>query len=143
MDNGQRDSVGSHASDRMLDQENALSATSGGATCDAKDVGGIGLAEGSADSLSTDPPLDVEQLLDRCMGNVEFVERVLTKFHERFSDDLEQLERDVQAGAGESVAALAHRLKGSAANVAAPELHRITAQLEELGRSPRMAEIPE
>ena len=143
MNTGQTDSNRSYVPDSMLDQRNTRWATSGGATCAARDAGGAGCAGHASASLSATPPLDVQQLLDRCLGNVEFVDRVLTKFHERFSDDLEQLERERQSGAGEAVASLAHRLKGSAANVAAPELQRISAQLEELGRLQRMAEIPE
>jgi HPt (histidine-containing phosphotransfer) domain-containing protein len=87
--------------------------------------------------------LDLQELLDRCLGNLEFAQRVLAKFEARFGDDLRQLERDQEAEAAEAIARVAHRLKGSAANVAAKDLERISARIEELGRLGRLSEIPE
>jgi HPt (histidine-containing phosphotransfer) domain-containing protein len=83
---------------------------------------------------------DYEQLLARCMGNIEFAERVLDKFQQRFAGDLDELDRLLEARQSEGLARLAHRLKGASANVSAPRLQARAARLEELARAERLDE---
>jgi len=78
--------------------------------------------------------LDVDDLVARCLGNLEFVDRVLAMFHQRCDEDLAELERAADAGDTETVVRLAHRLKGACANASAVTLR---ARAEEVERAAR------
>ncbi len=78
----------------------------------------------------------------RCLGNIDFVQRVLEKFQQRLPEELAELERLLQLGETEQLARVAHRIKGTSANVSAPGLFQAAANIEALGRSGRMADIP-
>lgn len=86
--------------------------------------------------------VDFEGLLERCMGNLDFVERVLAKFQERFPQQLAELERLLETKDAEQLALAAHRMKGNSANVSATGLQQVAAEIEELSRADRMGEIP-
>ena len=75
---------------------------------------------------------DVDDLMRRCLGNRDFAERILAMFQTRFDEDVHELERMLAAGDAESVAYLSHRLKGAAANAAAPTLKALAAEIEQL-----------
>jgi CheY-like chemotaxis protein len=77
-------------------------------------------------------PLDVPSLLDRCMGNIDFLKRLLDKFRSRVGEDIERLSQAVEAQNTQETARLAHSLKGSAANVSAITLTRLALELEQL-----------
>lgn len=87
------------------------------------------------------PVLDLEQLLDRCMGHVDFAERLLTKFESRVPAAVEQIVQGAAAGDGAGVARVAHQLKGAAANVAAGRLHRVVSDIEEASLTDALGEI--
>ena len=93
------------------------------------------------DEQGTVPPLKHEELIARCLGNLDFAERVLTKFQERFEADLVELEAELVSGNTDSVARLAHRMKGASANTAATGLQTEAACIEELARSDQKEEI--
>jgi HPt (histidine-containing phosphotransfer) domain-containing protein len=78
--------------------------------------------------------IDFDQLLARCLGNLEFAERILQIFQERFDEDLDELDRMTAAEDADGVARLAHRLKGASANAAATALQKRVAQIEQLAR---------
>jgi HPt (histidine-containing phosphotransfer) domain-containing protein len=84
--------------------------------------------------------LDYEALVDRCLGNIQFAERVLAKFLDRFGEDLKQLEEECRQQNGPEIARLAHRMKGASASVSATELSQLAADLEQLGREAQRAE---
>jgi len=86
--------------------------------------------------------LDREDLMARCMGNLEFAERILGMFQERCGEDLAQLEAAAESGDVKQVALLAHRLKGASANVAAPGMQARAAEIEAAARQEALAEIP-
>jgi two-component system sensor histidine kinase/response regulator len=98
-----------------------------------------GLAADSApstiDDTSTTPPLDCESLSERFMGDWDFVQVILGKFQEQVGTDLEQLEQNLLQHNAQQTAALAHRIKGAAANVSAVEVSRLAAELEAMGRA--------
>jgi HPt (histidine-containing phosphotransfer) domain-containing protein len=94
-------------------------------------------------SLQELAPLDVQELLDRCMGNIELAERVIAKLHSRFPEDIAELEQALQCRNGTLVASIAHRLKGTAANVAAHQLQACAAKIEESARNDRIDAIPD
>jgi len=85
--------------------------------------------------------LDVDELTERCLGHLDFLERILAKFQKHFAQDLDLLAEGVEAEDAERIAQVAHRLKGAAANVAAAGLRDQAAEIERLGRAGRLPEI--
>lgn len=86
--------------------------------------------------------LDTEELLARCMGNIEFAERLLAKFQGRLDEDLLELEAAMRVEDPDVIARVAHRIKGASANVAAHDLRKRAAEIEQLARDRALAEIP-
>jgi HPt (histidine-containing phosphotransfer) domain-containing protein len=89
-----------------------------------------------------DGVLDVEDLLARCLGNLEFAQRILGKFQERCDEDLEALEKAVFARDIDSVARLAHRMKGASANASALGLQKHASEIERAARHQALEEVP-
>lgn len=87
--------------------------------------------------------LDMDELVERCLGNLEFAERVLARFQQGFVGDLAELEEAVAAQDAAKVARLAHRLKGAAANVAAHGIRDRARAIESLARQPALDEVPQ
>ncbi len=79
-------------------------------------------------------PLDVQELLERCMGNIDLAQRVLSKLQSRFDEDMLDLENALSAENSQLIASIAHRLKGAASNVAAHDLQKCVAMIEESAR---------
>ncbi len=79
--------------------------------------------------------VDLDDLVQRCMGDRAFAATILDKFAGQAADMLEELAEALDAEALERVAALAHTLKGASANVAAQDVSRLAAELEARGKS--------
>lgn len=71
-----------------------------------------------------------EDVRDRCLGNVELIERVLTIFAEGTSSDMEALKSAIEDGDLTQTAKTAHRIKGSAANSAAYRMSAYAGKIE-------------
>jgi two-component system, sensor histidine kinase and response regulator len=80
------------------------------------------------------PPLDCASLVDRFLGDWDFVQQILGKFDQQVDTDLEQLERSLLERNIQQTTLLAHRIKGAAANVSATEISRLAGDLERMGR---------
>jgi two-component system sensor histidine kinase/response regulator len=91
------------------------------------------LARGSK-PVSGTLPLNFDDLLERCLGDRNFLEKTLIKFRDRLRDELDQIEAKLDAGDSKQVERLAHSLKGAAANLAAQPLSAAAARLESLAR---------
>ncbi|MBI3466222.1 MAG: response regulator [Planctomycetes bacterium] len=87
----------------------------------------------------TAPPFDLDTLVERCMGDHEFVERILAKFQQRAAADLQEIERSIARGDAKRTARLAHGIKGTAANLSAEPLRTLAAQLETLAEDSDLA----
>lgn len=85
---------------------------------------------------------DSEALLARCLGKIELAERILAKFNSRVDLDIAELERALASDDLNTIAQVAHRLKGASANVAADALKEKAAGIEELARRGCAGEIP-
>jgi HPt (histidine-containing phosphotransfer) domain-containing protein len=109
----------------------------GGGTVTAELFEGLG-AKPPVPSRVTGLALDVPQLLDRCLGSRQLIERVLQSYGQRFSEDLELLRVEIEAGSAEQTAKVAHRLKGASANAAALELAGLAAELEAAARDEQL-----
>jgi HPt (histidine-containing phosphotransfer) domain-containing protein len=79
--------------------------------------------------------MDYEALKARCLGNLNLVERILSKFATQLDADVDALETAYKAGDAESFALVAHRIKGMSANVEARSLYEIAAAAERAARN--------
>jgi HPt (histidine-containing phosphotransfer) domain-containing protein len=91
-------------------------------------------ASSIANALGVEKPLDREELVRRCLGRIELAERLLKSFESRFPEDLSRIEECLLAGDSTELTRLVHQLKGSAANVSAPELHMVMTRMEQAVR---------
>jgi Amt family ammonium transporter len=74
--------------------------------------------------------LDMEQLVQRCMGKADFARRLLNVFSTSADESADQLALCASEKRCEDIARTAHALKGSASNIAAARLSEAAAQLE-------------
>ena len=93
-------------------------------------------------SIHESAPINTQELVERCMGNIDLAERVLAKLQSRFDEDLAGLEQALSAKDGRRIASIAHRLKGAAANVAARDLQKYAAEIEDLANKNMLADLP-
>ncbi len=76
-----------------------------------------------------------QRLIDRCMGKLELAERLVKILAEGLPSDLINLQSAMDSGDIAKVASLAHRMKGTAANMCAERLSNAAANLERAARS--------
>jgi HPt (histidine-containing phosphotransfer) domain-containing protein len=76
--------------------------------------------------------IDTDELLGRCMGRIDFMERVLNRFLDASDKELADIEQALESGDHTELARVAHRLSGSALNVSAKPLATKAKQLEQL-----------
>jgi len=86
-------------------------------------------------------PLDLADLMERCLGHLELAERLLKSFESRFWPEVLQLEEALAAEDREQVSQVAHRLKGASANVSACALGQIMSLIEQASRCGRLHEV--
>lgn len=84
-----------------------------------------------------------EQLLRRCLGKLEFAQRILERFLGVLPLELQDLENAHRSGDVVCMARTAHRLKGATANVSAHRLHSLMAEIELLSRERQTDELDE
>jgi HPt (histidine-containing phosphotransfer) domain-containing protein len=89
-----------------------------------------------------DKPVDVEDLLGRCLGRIDLAERVLQRFQNVLEDDLQQLEAAVRATNTDEIAHVAHRIKGASLAVSAYTLTDCAQNIEASATARRLEEIP-
>ena len=87
--------------------------------------------------------LDFASLLDRCMGNLDLAQRLLDKFEHWLPEELANLEQALALEDSNRIAQVAHRIKGSSANIAAQGLQRAAAEIVDVSRAGRMADLSE
>ena len=86
--------------------------------------------------------LEYDQLVARLMGNVELAQRLIASFQRHFQEEVAQIQEQLDAEDAQGIAALAHRLKGASANVAAERLCGRAEEIERLARAERLDRIP-
>lgn len=79
---------------------------------------------------------DVSVLLEHSVGDVEFAEELLGRFHSRLGTISQSLEAHVQDGDFPGAARVAHSLKGEAGIMAAARLQDVAARLEKSLQAP-------
>lgn len=75
--------------------------------------------------------LDQDSLVERCMGNYELVERLLTRYMELVSQDCDLLERALSDEDAKTLALVAHRLKGTSATVGSSRTCQLATLVEQ------------
>jgi HPt (histidine-containing phosphotransfer) domain-containing protein len=104
---------------------------------------GVNIADRQASSGPCDPEvLDFDGLCERCMGNLDLVQRLLEKFEQWIPEELAELDQALALDDPQRVAQVAHRIKGSSASISAQSLQRAAAEIVELSREGRLADLP-
>lgn len=80
-----------------------------------------------------------QQLLERCLGNLELAERLVRRFESEFPEKIQQLQTLAEEESAEGFSRLAHQLKGAASTLAASRLTIELAQVEALSRQGQLA----
>ena len=96
----------------------------------------------SAVLLRLDAPIDFRQLLHRCRGNEGLAKRIVASFQQKIDEDIALLEGALGRKDADQLAAVAHRVKGTAANVAAEGIREAAEEIELIARSGRFDQIP-
>jgi HPt (histidine-containing phosphotransfer) domain-containing protein len=94
----------------------------------------------ASDASMTAEPANLDDLFQRCLGNLDLVQRVLQAFESHFEKDLDELESALKSASLAAAAQIAHRMKGASSNVAATSLARELASMEELTRNEQVPE---
>lgn len=81
-----------------------------------------------------------DALLARCVGREDLVQRVVASFVEQMTTDIPELTDNVNSGNCEATRKLAHRIKGSSANVDAESIRTTAAEVESLAGEDRLDE---
>lgn len=89
-----------------------------------------------------DRPIRFEDLVERCMGNIDLATRLLNQSQDLLVDDLQTLQLCDASEEPNEVARLAHRLKGATANVGAYALSDVLARIEQHGRTGQTETVP-
>jgi HPt (histidine-containing phosphotransfer) domain-containing protein len=87
--------------------------------------------------------IDFTSLLHRCMGNHDLAHRVVQKFLIQAEADTKEIQTAIQGQDSSKLRLVAHRLKGSAANVSAESVRGIASRLEVLGQECKLAQAAE
>lgn len=80
-------------------------------------------------------------LLARCVGKKELVQKVLNAFIRQVHDDIPKLSSDLMTGDFEGAAKMAHRIKGSSANVAADSIRASAERIEQVAKDQQSQDI--
>ncbi len=79
--------------------------------------------------------VDYDELVTRCLSNLDFAERMLALFQNHCGEELVVLEQAYEAGNLEALRLTAHRLAGAAANAAAFGVQGCAADLRRAASS--------
>ena len=81
-----------------------------------------------------------DELLARCVGRTELVQRVVNSFLQQLDQDIPELAGTLASGNTEDARRVAHRIKGASANVAAEDIRAAAENLEHLASDQRLDE---
>ncbi len=81
------------------------------------------------------PIIDINEALNRAMGDVDFLKMMLEELHRTIPDFTTRIQHAMQSKDGESLGSDAHQFKGAAANLGAKAIAHAALQLEQIGKS--------
>jgi len=84
--------------------------------------------------MTTPPPLDFDELLDRIGDDKEFAMELLNEFNVDLPANLSAIESALAQGDQEQLVRKSHFLKGAAANLSAKEMSQFAGQVENAGK---------
>ncbi len=87
------------------------------------------------------PPINLSDLLERCLGNFEFALSLLDELESSSGQRLEEIRRATDQKDVDATANIAHSLKGVAGILCATSVHAAAAQVEATARMGNLAEI--
>jgi HPt (histidine-containing phosphotransfer) domain-containing protein len=88
-----------------------------------------------------DRPIHFEDLVERCMGNIDLANRLLDQSQAILTEDLKLLQESCKNEDPVEIPRLAHRLKGATANIGAYELSDVFARIERHGQAGETATV--
>ena len=95
---------------------------------------------GQRASVPSRTSLDSGAVKDRCMGNLDLMQRVLDKFEKRLPDEWPSWIGSSNSETPRRLPRLAHRIKGNSSNVSAAGLRQAAEEIENLGRAGSVAD---
>ncbi|HEV3417894.1 MAG TPA: Hpt domain-containing protein [Pirellulales bacterium] len=95
--------------------------------------------EGAAIDSPETAPLNLAELRRRCMGSLDFADRLLASFDKRFPVEVLEIVQILDAEDMPRLARLVHQLKGTTANICAPILNQIVQRIEETVKAGELA----
>ena len=90
---------------------------------------------------SSEIPVDINDLLGRCLGRLDIVQRILEKFQGVLRGDLQELEDAVHCADADAIAHIAHRMKGASLSVAAHDLKQYAQNIEDSAISKKLDDV--
>jgi len=86
-------------------------------------------------------PFDASELAERCMGDIDFAQRLLQTFERTGPERVEAILSQSTAGDAAAVGEAAHALKGAAGIVAAKAVHKLASEVEQAGKAGNLDEV--
>lgn len=87
------------------------------------------------------PPVDLQAVLKRCGGDVQFATAVMERFRAQAGGEVEKIQQALVQANAESIARAAHSVKSMAAYMAGDAASSLARQIEDLGRLNQLAAV--
>ena len=87
-------------------------------------------------------PVDMDDLLNRCLGRMSIAERILQRFQTAIDEEISRLSQALHVADAQELTQVAHRIKGAALAVSAYELSEIASKIERNAKVQNLKEIP-
>ena len=81
------------------------------------------------------PPIDIQEALDRAMGEKEFLVMLLEEFSDGLTAQIEKMRVAIDQQDRATLTQQSHTLKGAAGNLSAKAMAAVVMRLEQAGRS--------
>ncbi len=85
-------------------------------------------------------PINLNSALERCAGDKEFLNEMLIEFLELASGQIDELKQAIESNDAETLAKVAHSVKGASANLGAEKLSETALKLEKCGKEAQLQE---
>lgn len=96
-----------------------------------------------APAQASNAPVDTDDLLNRCLGRLDIVERILNRFQGALDSELAQLEEALLETDTGKVAQIAHRIKGASLAVSAYGLGDCASLIEKSASTSQLDGVQE
>ncbi len=98
------------------------------------------------DSLPTRMPLahtpvDMDDLLSRCLGRMSIAERILHRFQTALDDEIGKLQVALDREDLSEIGQIAHRIKGAALAVSAYDVSEVASQMEKQATESQLPQL--